>query len=122
MDRLLDTDPLGFLIDWLDQSLPAGVHVGDDRADQLPSVVVRADGGAERRIWTGSAQLGVNVWAATDREAQALALEVRSWIEHATQCVECVEASCSLPIELVDNSGHPRRYLAATLTLTQRVA
>lgn len=121
--RVLDTDPLGFLIQWLDENLPVGIKVGDDRSDDsLPWVTVRSDGGQQTLWWTATTSLGINVWHRTDHEVQELALLVRSWVEHATASHLCQGAICSMPIEVTDSSRDPRRYLTAQVTLSQRLA
>lgn len=121
--RVLDTDPVLFMIQWLHQTVPAGIRVGDDReSGHLPYVTVRSDGGNQTLPWTTTAALGINVWAETDQQAQELALELRSWIEFATTHELCQAAVCSMPFEVaVDSSAVPQRYLVVQLTLSQRL-
>lgn len=120
--RVMDTDPVQFLISWLDENLPEAVTIGDDRdSDSLPYVTVRSDGGSQQLHWTASSSIGINVWHHSEKQAQDLALLVRSWVEFATNNNLCQLSTCSMPIEVTDNSGSPRRYLTAQITLSQRV-
>lgn len=121
--RVLDTDALLFMIQWLDHNLPPGIAVGDDReSGQLPYIAIRSDGGTQTLPWTSTSTLGINLWAPTEKAVQDLALEVKSWIEYATSHHLCQEATCTMPVEAGDSSGDPNRYMSAQITLSQRLA
>lgn len=118
--RVLDVDPLLFLIQRLDESLPADVHVGEkEDAGATRSVTLRLDGGRSEQPWTTTSSVGINVRCATLAETMNMAREVRSWVEFATDHHLCLRSSCTMPAEVLDESRDHRAYMSAQITLSQ---
>lgn len=106
------------------EAYAAGVFVGNKvpsvRRDRM--VTVRDDGGPRLDVVRKAARIGVNVWGRTDQEVNDLArlVEALLWASPDGNPVSKVGVTSPLPV--ADDSGQPRRYLTAELTVRGRTA
>lgn len=97
-----------------------GVYVGNTtprpRRDRM--VTVRRDGGSQVDGLLEAAQVGVNVWATTEQEVNALTRLVRAllWASSTGKPI-CRVEDISGPVAIPDESGQPLRYLTFEITL-----
>lgn len=92
----------------------ADVYVGNTVPNPRRSrmVTIRRDGGIVTEGLLDAAQVGVNVWAETDQDANDLARLVRAllWASPDGKPITRVE-DISGPVSIADDSGQPLRYL-----------
>jgi len=97
----------------------SGVHVSTLLPDPRPdrAVTVRDDGGGRPGDVRGHCQVGVNVWGASDGEAMDLGNLVSALIVGCVGHGPVREATATRPMRILDESGQPRVYLTAQLTV-----
>lgn len=92
-----------------------GIKVPNPRRERM--VTVRDDGGPRLDVVRKAARIGVNVWATTDQEVNDLARLVEALLYAAPDGNPVSKVSVTSPLPVADESGQPRRYLTAELTL-----
>ena len=113
-DRLrdaLNTRPEAYAADVYE-----GTTVPNPRRPRM--VTIRRDGGSNVEGLLEAAQVGVNVWAATERDVNDLARLTRAllWATPTGAPITRVD-DVSGPIAIADESGQPLRYLTVEVAL-----
>lgn len=101
------------------ESFASSVTVASRVPDPRPArlVTIRDDGGARSAV-TKTVSLGVNVWAANEKDCGDLAALVVAILEASAGAGSVVaHSSTSGPVEVVESSGQPHRYASVDLVV-----
>lgn len=102
------------------EAVASGVTVAGKVPATMPArlVTIRDDGGPRSSAVTKRVSLGVNVWAGTDQDAAGLAALVAALLEDSSgKGAVVAHLSTSGPVEAVEASGKPHRYLSVDLSV-----